>query len=36
MCVRLFSDKISYKIGVSRNEVIIEKIMIKQRIGLEE
>lgn len=30
MCAGLFSDKISCKIGVSRSDVIVEKIMIEQ------
>ncbi len=36
VCRGLFSDEISYKICISRNEIIVEEIMIKQRIAVEE
>jgi len=34
--IGLFFDRISYKMFFSRNRVIVEKIMIKQRIAVEE
>ncbi len=33
--IRLFSEKKSYKKGMGKNNVIIKKIILKQRIAVE-
>ncbi len=35
-CIRLVSDKKNYKKSVGKNNVIIEKIRLKQEIAVEK